>query len=277
MLFDFYTQFGALNSAPVFQSFREGLLRHGHQATTMSKKADAAVIWSVLWHGRMKTNQSIFNHYRIYNKPVIVLEIGSLIRDKTWKIGVNGINQGSFFMPNGQDDSRKRRLGLTLKPWNRSGNKILICGQHELSHQWKDQPPMKQWILDTVNTLKTHTDRPIEFRSHPRYPVSVNGVKQTSIKDFTQDLSESWAVVNYNSGPGVTASIEGIPAFVDKSSLAAPLGNIDLSRIETPEMINRDQWMNDLAWTEWTTEEMSAGIPHEYLLHYLQFSNITGS
>jgi hypothetical protein len=273
MLFDFYTQFGALNSAPVFQAFREGLLRHGHQATTMSKKADAAVIWSVLWYGRMKTNQSIFNHYRISNKPVIVLEIGNLIRDKTWKIGVNGINKDSYFVPTGQDDSRKRRLGLVAKPWNRTGNKILVCGQHEMSHQWAGQPSMKQWVIDTVKTLKQYTDRPIEFKPHPRYPLLIPGVTQSA----TFDLSTSWAVVNHNSGPGITASIEGIPAFVDRSSLASPLGNTDLSQIETPTLINREQWMNDLVWTEWTTEEMAAGIPHEYLLHYLQFSNITGS
>lgn len=277
MIFDFYTQFGALNSGPVFQSFREGLLRHGHQATTMSKKADAAVIWSVLWYGRMKTNQSIFNHYRIYNKPVIVLEIGSLIRDKTWKIGINGINKGSFFVSRGQDDSRKRNLGLTSKPWNKYGNKILICGQHEHSQQWLGQPPMKQWVLNKIELIKKYTDRPIEFRPHPRYPVSLPDVKLSTVSDFKEDLARSWAVVNHNSGPGIISNIEGVPSFVHDSSLASELGNSDISQIENPVLMNREQWMNDLAWTEWTVEEMAAGIPHEYLFQHLQLSNMTGS
>ena len=48
--------------------------------------ADAALIWSVLWYGKMSGNKKVWDHYRQQNKPVIVIEVGGLLRNKTWKL-----------------------------------------------------------------------------------------------------------------------------------------------------------------------------------------------
>ena len=50
------------------------LQARGIQTQENSMTADAAVIWSVLWAGRMAPNQAVYEHYRSQNKPVIVLE-----------------------------------------------------------------------------------------------------------------------------------------------------------------------------------------------------------
>ena len=69
--------------------------------------------------------------------------------------------------------------------------------------------------------------------------------------------------ISYSSNPGVHSIIEGVPAFVSPSSLAYPVGNdIDfLHDIEQPLMPDRTQWLNDYAWTEYTIEEISQGLP----------------
>ena len=54
--------------------------------------ADAALIWSVLWFGQMGKNKEVWDRYRAQGKPVIVIEVGGLIRNETWKLGINGIN-----------------------------------------------------------------------------------------------------------------------------------------------------------------------------------------
>lgn len=79
--------------------------------------------------------------------------------------------------------------------------------------------------------------------------------------DFDQALSNAWAVVNFNSGPGSQAIINGIPSFVDQSSLAAPVGNLNLADIEKPTMPDRQTWLDKIAHTEWTVEEISSGLP----------------
>lgn len=281
MIFDFYNQFGALNSKNVFNSFAAGLKSLGHTVEYHSGKGDVAVIWSVLWHGRMRSNQTIMSRYRERGKPVIVIEIGSLKRDTspegrdlsaTWKIGINGINLPHYFVK-GKTSERFQKLGLNLQPWKTSGENILICSQHERSEQWINMPPTDVWILEKIKQIREHTDRPIRIRSHPRFPVRRNFKEYnatTSTGNFTAELNNAWAVVNHCSGPGIEAVLAGVPAFVGDISLAAPVGNTSLSTINNPLKPDRTQWANDLAWTEWTQQEMAQGIPQKLIISSFQ-------
>ena len=274
MIFDLYTQFGALNSPPVFEAFKEGLKLNGHSIATQGQKGDVAVIWSVLWYGRMRHNQPIWDWYRSQNKPVIVLEVGSIVRGHTWKIGINGINIGSYFVNEDKDNTRANSFGLVAKPWKANGNDIVICGQHERSQQWHKMGPMNVWVKDTILEIRKYSNRPIKVRQHPRYPLSINyqgvGALKSSSPTFQQDLESAWAVVNFNSGPGIEAVINGVPAFVGASSLAAPVANLDFSTIENPNRPDRQQWLNNLAWTEWTIDEMRRGEPQRLISSFLQ-------
>ena len=55
--------------------------------------------------------------------------------------------------------------------------------------------------------------------------------------------------------------MEGIPAFVGPSSLAWDVANKTLADINAPQQPDRQQWLNDIAYTEWTLEEISQGQP----------------
>ena len=105
MRFSLYTNHGALNSKPVFEAFAKSLVDAGHsvvynepyQVFGHYDNYDVAVIWSVLWHGRMAKNKDVWEQNRLLNKPVIVLEVGGINRGTTWKVGLNGINRDAFF------------------------------------------------------------------------------------------------------------------------------------------------------------------------------------
>ena len=76
-------------------------------------------------------------------------------------------------------------------------------------------------------------------------------------------------MVNWNSGPGSQAVLNGVPAFVGGSSLAAPVGNLDLANIENPARPDRTQWLEQLAHSEWTLAEIETGDPLSRLLKSL--------
>lgn len=281
MKFSLWTKYGALNSKPVFNSFRIGATRLGFRCADNAAESDVDVIWSVLWAGRMRPNQDIWLRARKRNKPVIVIEVGGIQRNTTWRIGLNGVNRDAYFAPEGNDDARAKLLGLELKPWRHSGEFVLICGQHERSQQWQGLPPMSQWLDATVREIRNYTDRPIVFRPHPRSPVRLkntfrNFTIQTPLKktgtydDYEINFNGSWAVINACSNPGIHAAIAGIPVFVNQSSLAYPVGNSDLRQIESPQMPDRTQWLNDLAHKEYTIEEIQQGIPLKYLTNQLR-------
>ena len=283
MRFSLYTDNGALNSKPVFEAFAKSLVDAGHtiiynepyQVMNHYDNYDVAVIWSVLWNGRMSKNKQIWDINRQLGKPVIVLEVGGIKRGTTWKVGLNGINRDAYFGPTGMDGVRVRNLGLELKPWRKDGECILICGQHDKSLQWQGMPPMSNWVMNTIEQIRTHTNRPIIFRPHPRCPLPYiekefkNVYRQNPTKidgtydDYDVDYSNIHATISYSSNPGIHSILNGVPAFVSTHSLAYDAGNdIDfLHDIETPSMPDRTQWLNDYAHTEYTIEEIAVGLP----------------
>jgi len=276
MKFSLFTNYGSLNSVPVWQSARIGLESLGHQVVENDMDCDVPVIWSLLWHGRMIGNKPIWDRFRNQNKDVLVIEVGGIKRNTTWKVGINGINRLANFGTKGNDDSRVNQLGIQLRPWRTQGDHILICLQHDKSEQWKNMPTLENYVLDTVQKIRQHSNRKIIIRSHPRCPLpaqlrldnvyyEIPKQIQKTYDDFDLNFHNAWAVVSWSSNPGIHAVMNGIPAFVGEQSLAYDVANHDFSTIEMPNMPDRTQWLNDYANTEWTTEEISQGIPFSRL------------
>ena len=61
MKLEVWTQHGPLNSEPIFNAFIKSLHKEG-DTVVLNKESDAdvAVIWSVLWLGRMRNYQKIW-------------------------------------------------------------------------------------------------------------------------------------------------------------------------------------------------------------------------
>ena len=274
MKISLFNNFGAKNSVPIFQAIAQGLVSQGHTVVYHDLTADVAVIWSMLWAGRMRPNQEVYATFRRQGRPVIVAEIGMIRRGQTWKIGVNGTGIGSYNFDN-LIANRADNLNLKLQPW-RNGSNIVIAMQRQDSEQWHGQPPMNQWLESTVGEIRKHSNRPIVIRSHPRSGCNIPSgclidrpqFNAGSYDDFDFDrvLESAHCVVNWNSGPGSQSLIAGVPAFVGPSSLASPIANWDFSQIENPPRSERSVWLEQLAHTEWTVEEIKTGLPFRRLV-----------
>ena len=111
MIFGLFKENGALNSVSVFSAFEQGVQHLGHTAHDNDLNADVAVIWSVLWYGRMGKNKAVWDHFTKQGKPVIVLEVGALKRNITWKVAIGGINNEAYFgHATNNDDARLTAL-----------------------------------------------------------------------------------------------------------------------------------------------------------------------
>lgn len=269
----------------MFEAFENSLIKAGYTVKENDMNSDVAVIWSVLWNGRMANNKTVWDHYRGKGKNVIVLEVGGIKRGTTWKVGLNGINSSAYYGSLGgkTPSDRSISLGLTVNNWRSKGEYILVAGQHNKSLQWQNQPDTSTWFTQTCNKIRKYSDRPILLRPHPRckLPDIEHNFKNVyrqepkpipnTYDDFDISFDNVWATVNYSSNPGINSIVAGVPAFVSKNSLARPVGNniADFSNIENPLMPDRTQWLNDYAWTEYTIEEIQQGIPLEKLTDQL--------
>jgi hypothetical protein len=268
MKFKLYRTYGALNSPPIFDAFETGVKTLGHNV--VDDQEDVAVIWSVLWNGRMMPNKAIYDKCIKQGKSIIIIEVGNLKRGTTWRICYQHINGlGSFGNTENLDATRPQKLGVRLDPPRiKRKETILIASQHSKSLQWEGQPSMEQWIRNTVGTIRQYSSRPIIVRPHPRSLIreKISGAiievprkLENTYDDFDIDYNYH-CVINHNSGPAVQAAINGVPVICDSSSLAFPVSE-KWQNLENPQLPNRDEWFLQLCHTEWTVAEISQGIP----------------
>jgi len=277
MRFKIHKDNGALNSAPIFAALEQGIKNTGFSVVDSDQDVD--VIWSVLWHGRMQRNQLIYNQCRAKGKPVMIIEVGNLVRGSTWRISLDHIHGlGIFGNSENLDKSRPTVLGLNLKPLNQKrNNKILIACQHERSLQWEGQPSMAEWAKRKVAEIRKFTEKNIIIRPHPRslFMLNIEGVQVEQPKKIPNsydsfDIDYNYhCVINHNSGPAVQAAINGIPVICDRSSLAFPVSE-QIDNIDNPTLPDRAEWFLKLCHTEWTVNEISSGLPIQRLATTLE-------
>lgn len=267
----------ALNSDHVIGAFLRGCIKNGITPVENTFDADMAVIWSVLWSGRMSQNLEVFQHFRKKGKPVFIIEVGSLKRRISWKVSVNHIDASGVFPINALDLDRPKKLELALRPQHDQKDlPILIAGQHQSSLLWEKMPTMVNWVNQTIKNVRKYTDREIFVRPHPRFPITIDNTiaKIQSPQKINGtydnfDLNFNYhCLINHNSGPSVQSAINGTPIICDKSSLAYEV-SMPLEKINEPFIPNREEWFIKICHTEWTVEEIETGYPINQLLQQI--------
>ena len=258
----------ANNSRPVMGAILDCLQARGIQTQENSMSSDAAIIWSVLWAGKMTGNQAVYEHYRAQGKPVIIIEIGALYRGNTWKIAVNNITADGYYGHlDNLDWDRPKKLKISLATQFNHKPNIVVALQHDRSLQVTGLN-ITDWLHSTLNILKKITDRPITIRPHPRCRQVLNNLPTGVTVEVPNKLPNTYdsydmhydchALVNYNSGPGIQAAIAGVRPIVELTSLAYPVG-VGFAGVEQPYTKDRDLWLTQICHTEYTVDELQRG------------------
>jgi hypothetical protein len=280
----------------VLQKFIAGVNAAGDRGIAHSGNsiipADVAVIQGWVHDGSPNSPHLMLRKHAAANKQnkhTIIID-SNLFNYRTknhlihyFRYSMDGVfpTTGNYFWDN-PDPIRwqqiSRDLGITLKDWRTNGNHILICTQRNGGWSMKGMT-VPVWLDRTVEQIRRFTDRPIVVRGHPgdksvgsylrsnkQYSVSTN-------EHILDDFKNAWAVVTYNSTPGVAASIEGIPAFVTdplpQTSQAYDVATCDLSKLETPNLKERQLWIERLAMCHWHFGELENGSAWNHMKKYL--------
>ena len=231
--------------------------------------ADMAVVygWIKARVPERKPRADVIMRQRKANRDVIVLEDGYINRGSGkgchHAVGLNGLNGRADFRNQGMPDDRARLLGVELQPY-KQGEHILLCGQVPWDSS-VDNSDHVVWLEQCAAALANQS-RPVLFRPHPKAalpPLQGCGYSQRPIRE---DFEKAHAVVTYNSNSGVEALLAGIPAFAfDEGSMVWPICGKDLADLEAPALPDRRQWLNDICYAQWTTDEMRAGLAWNHL------------
>ena len=281
-----FREFGAMNSSPVFDAFERGVLTTEDSLVSDHKEADVLVIWSVLFKGRMAGNQKVWDYAQRTGKPVVVLEVGTLLRNQTWRMGINGINRDATFANDEFVPYVRRGLfDIKLKPWQDNNKEfVTIATQRPDSQQWVGMPSVESWLFSIIEKVKDVTDRPIVIRPHPRdsitdwmfvhhnhpdvffdRPVKTGDYDSVNFGDI---LQRTHLLINHCTSPAIEAVIKGVPVAVGEPSMCWDV-KTDLDDIEKPNKPDREIWFDKLLHTEYFTYELEVGWPWKRLREYL--------
>lgn len=201
----------------------------------------------------------------------IVLDSGYIHRgdgpNHYYSVGFDGLNGRADFRNEDMPQDRLDRLGIVMQPWRKGGSHILLCGQVPWDASVQNVDVLK-WLVDAVDHIRSKTDRKIVYRPHPKAREHSPPIPGTdySLKPLEDDLADCWAVVTYNSNTGVDAALLGRPVFAfDRGSMALPIANTKWADLARPSKPCRQQWAANLAYAQWTPQEMKEGKPWQHL------------
>jgi len=256
-------------------AFSNGIRIHGDTFFTNDilagyKQCDVAVTFGIPKHATSR-GQLVERIWKSHgDKPRLVIEKGFVKRNEYYMVGFGGLNGRASYNNEGSPADRWKQLGVELQPWKEGGEYILVCGQvpWDASVQHTDY---KRWVIKTLIRLPKFTDIPIVFRPHPlqKTAIDVRHLKHVKIDcegTLQEAVQKAATVVTFNSNSGVEAVIEGVPVVTcDKGSMVYEIANNDIERVDNPLTPARRAWAYNLAYTQWTRDEMKKGLPWGHL------------
>lgn len=263
-----------LRSFPGCQSVKENSWR----------KCDLAIIQGWLkpgfetHHNLLRKN--IIEKQKKNNSHVLTVDgniFNYMSKNIYFRYSLDGIfaNTG-YYLDDTIDTSRWDRIskdtGCSLKPWRKTGDHVLILMQKNSGWTMAGKNNLS-WCIETVDRLRQYTDRKIVVRLHPTdshlmneyvHKLERSGVTISKNKHILEDLRNAWCSITYNSSPGAVSAIEGVPVFIMdpdyKKSPAAAVGNVSIDKIEDPIMIDRTEWIQRIAMSHYSIQDINDGI-----------------
>jgi hypothetical protein len=181
---------------------------------------------------------------------------------KYWHRLVKNDLQHGTIIP--RPDDRFKKFDKQFVPWKKDGRSILVAAP--------DEKPCKfygitkdDWVRQTVDTIKQHTDRPVIVRE--RAAKRIDRIANDTLQSALDN--DVFALVTFNSVAAIESIFHGIPTFtMAPANAASPVSLQDLSQIENPYYADQDKlyaWGCHLAYGQVHVKELKNGKALELL------------
>src|SRR6056300_767281 len=264
--------------------------------------ADIFLQSNILEQKRQKKLGHIYEFIRYSGKPYICAESAVFRRNMPnypnpkayhrfswWSYFFDEGEYNTNDCPSDRWDRIQQEQKIEVKDWRQPGSAILLLlqrpGDSSLKNLLKKHGSYDAFLKNTLEEIRKHTDRKIIVRLHPiRVEKQLEIIERCKVQNFEisqnnkgagllnggeglyEDFERSWAVVGFNTNALTESACEGLPTFsLCSSSMAWPVSNKSLSKLEKPEVFDRQQWLNNLAYCQWCTDEIEQGLPWQHL------------
>jgi len=258
------------------RAFISGVVRQGDEGTIISRgafngsvgKFDVVGFFGVKSWKLFDAHRAEDIHTLMFDKGYIRRELGGTGWDYN-RVAVDGHHPDLSLKQ--YPDDRWKRIGLSLSSWRKKGRHIVIFGSSAKYHHFHGLAGPTEYAKAVVRVLRNHTDRPIIYRPKPTWrgakPIEGAGYSRPG-EPLSDVLSDAWAVVTHGSNACFEAVLAGIPCIVLGRAIARSISSTSLGAIESPylvSIVDREQWLANLAYHQWTLNEFSSGQAWEVI------------
>ena len=186
---------------------------------------------------------------------------GNIKRKTIFRVSVNNFQNVDPIIDRPAD--RWEQLGLEQYSF-KQGSAIVIVPPDRKIASTLGLGSEDQWINETVLKIKNFTDREIKIRKRPE--PRADSIVSNTFKDFIKD--NTFCVIGYSSNALVEAAMHDIPVIALGHSATKSLYNYqlqDIEKIKPAYPSDKQAWLNHLAYSQFTREELISGLAWEFV------------
>lgn len=253
-------------------ALREGFRRHGIRCSIITSGSG---IVADIAAGYGWNHAQVFARYRKQKLPYLFFDLGywdrrpsKQPREGYHRVAVNSWDSDDSMLP-GQSADRFNKLNIRTKPWKDPTEPagVLITGMSAKSAATHGYRP-HEWERNALNMVKAVFKGRVDLRAKP-------SSKKVVCEPIEVALRRSRFLVTHHSNTAVDALVNGVPYYCVKG-VARRLSEkyITSDVIDNPRYITdaeRNQLLYDIAYTQWTPQEIRTGELWEYLKNANRF------
>jgi hypothetical protein len=205
----------------------------------------------------------------LHPKNLLILETPLIRSVKQWhfRVGFDHVHRGGRFVSGDLPDDRATAMGLILAPWKTGdAGPIVVAGQLPGDFSL-DGLDINEWAIDVAGHVQRASRRLVVIRPHP-FDVSNDLILagaalgiEISRQPLHHDLARAGTWIAYTSGSAIDAVMAGVPTIcMSEANFAWDVSAHSLARLEKPWTGDRSQWLANLAYTQWTNDEIGGGL-----------------
>jgi len=181
-----------------------------------------------------------------------------------WRVSVDDTMPLATFQRLRRPDDRARALELSLVPrW--FGDYVLFAGSSQKHCDFHGLGDCTVYARGVIDEIRAHTKKPVIYRPKPSWrdavPIAGTAYSRPPLT-LADELERCFVLATHSSNAAVDAILAGVPAIVLGPGIARPVASHSLAEIDDPRwpsIEDRGQWLADLAYCQWTVDEMASG------------------
>lgn len=219
-------------------------------------------------------SRELWNAHRAANKKLIIIDKGYTrigggpLGTLYWRCSVGEFQPNMFLMNGKFPGDRWNKTGVQIRDWrNNDGKYIVFAGSSQKYCDFHDLGDANEYAESVIKRVLNNKrkDQVVVYRPKPSWkhgrPIAGSEFS-TSRESISRYFKHGYCVITFGSNAALEAICNGIPSIVLGDGVARCVSSTsldDLSNLKMLDPMDIRQWLNNVAYCQWTLDEMASG------------------